>query len=50
MGCASNYKVLSNNKGDYVKCTSSGYGLMGSYLANQYYKDCIKNAEEKGYK
>jgi len=50
MGCASNYKVLRNNKGDYVKCTSSGYGLMGSYLANQYYKDCIKNAEEKGYK
>ena len=50
VGCASNYQVLKDGKGNQIKCTSSGYGLMGSVIANKHFNDCIENAKQKGYK
>jgi uncharacterized protein YceK len=49
-GCASNYQTLRNEKGDSIRCTSSGYGLMGSVIANKHFNDCVENAKQRGYK
>lgn len=49
-GCASNERILKDGKGNYIKCTSSGYGIMGTAMANKHFNDCIENAKQKGYK
>lgn len=49
-GCASNYQILKDGKGNQIKCTSSGYGIIGSTIANKHFNDCIENAKQKGYK
>lgn len=49
-GCASLDTTLVNKDGQRYRCSASGYGIIGSTVAQSRFDDCIARAEDKGYK
>lgn len=49
-GCASFDKTLIADNGKEYHCRQEGYGIIGSLVASGRHEDCVKAAQEKGYK
>jgi hypothetical protein len=48
-GCATYETKLANDKGQAIRCHTSGMGLISSVMASSIHEDCVKEAKEKGY-
>lgn len=49
-GCASYDKILTADNGKQYHCRQEGYGLIGSMVAGSRHDECVKTANEKGFK
>lgn len=49
-GCASYDKTLTAENGKEYHCKQEGFGLIGSLVASSRHDDCVKAANDKGYK
>jgi hypothetical protein len=49
-GCATERTVLVNSQGDLLTCETSGSGFFGAILVRNQQKQCISDAETRGYR
>jgi hypothetical protein len=49
-GCATERTVLVNSQGDLLTCETSGSGLFGAISVRNQQKQCISDAETRGYR
>ena len=47
--CASERTVLVNSEGDRITCETTGGGLFGAASVGYEQKNCIAQAEQRGY-
>lgn len=50
VGCASPSQVMVNDQGQIIRCSSSGYGLMGAATAVSMTNSCIEDHKKMGYR
>jgi hypothetical protein len=49
-GCATERTVLVNSQGDLLTCETSGSGFYGAISVRNQQKQCISDAETRGYR
>jgi hypothetical protein len=49
-GCATERTVLVNSQGDLLTCETSGSGFFGAISVRNQQKQCISDAETRGYR
>jgi hypothetical protein len=49
-GCATERTVLINSQGDLLTCETSGSGFFGAISVRNQQKQCISDAETRGYR
>jgi hypothetical protein len=49
-GCTSRSTVLVNSKGEQRQCDTTGYGVVGSLMAQSKHGDCVSAGEKDGFK
>ena len=49
-GCVSQRAVLVNERGDELTCETSAYGLFPSMMVSGKQKECVTDAEARGYR
>jgi hypothetical protein len=40
---------MVNDRGEYVSCAATSFGIVGSIVAQTRYNNCAADAKEKGY-
>jgi hypothetical protein len=48
--CATERTVLVNSKGDLLTCETSGSGFFGAISVRNQQKQCVSDAETRGYR
>jgi hypothetical protein len=49
-GCVSQRAVLVNDRGAQLTCETSAYGLFPSMMVSGKQKECVADAEARGYR
>lgn len=49
-GCVTYDKTMTADNGRQYRCKQNGYGIFGVMMADSNHKDCVDNANAKGYK
>jgi hypothetical protein len=49
-GCATERTILVNSQGDLLTCETSGSGFFGAISVRNQQKQCISDAETRGYR
>lgn len=49
-GCVSQRAVLVNERGEELTCETTGYGFIASMMASNKQKECVSDAETRGYR
>jgi hypothetical protein len=50
VGCATERTVLVNSRGEELTCETEGWGFVGSLATSHKQKECIAEAEQRGYR
>jgi hypothetical protein len=50
VGCATEQTVLVNSRGEELTCETEGWGFVGSLATPHKQKECIADAEKRGYR
>jgi hypothetical protein len=48
-GCVSQRAVLVNERGEEITCETVGYGVIAGMMASDKEKECIAEAEKRGF-
>jgi hypothetical protein len=49
-GCVSQRAILVNERGEEITCETTGYGAIASMMTSNKQKECIAEAERRGYR
>lgn len=49
-GCVSQRAVLVNERGEEITCETTGYGAIASMMVSNKQKECVSDAERRGYR
>ena len=49
-GCVSQRAILVNERGEEITCETTGYGAIASMMTSNKQKECIAEAEQRGYR
>ncbi len=49
-GCVAPHQILVNDRGQFVRCAFSGFGIFGAPLAYRTVNKCVEDFEALGYK